>query len=75
MSSTEMSSNEPPATKKRYTEAQFASAVGFHEKTIAKWRRAGLIQHRGAGRRVWYLEEDVTHFDEHFKHEPTKKAS
>lgn len=68
-------SSEAPTKTKRYTEAEFASEVGFHEKTIAKWRRAGLIQHRGAGRRVWYLEEDVTHFDEHFKQPVRRKAS
>lgn len=48
---------------KGLSEAQAAQALRVHPKTIARWRRAGLIAHdRSPGGRISYLWGDVLAF-------------
>ena len=55
--------------ERRMTEPEFASRVGLCHKTVAELRRAGRVNYRRAGRKIYYLEEDVALFDEAAKRE------
>jgi hypothetical protein len=57
------------AAGRRMTEAEFAGRVGLCHKTVATLRRAGRVNYRRAGRKIYYLEEDVALFDEAAKRE------
>jgi hypothetical protein len=50
--------------RERMTEPQFAERIGLCHKTVAELRRAGRVNYRRAGRKIYYLEEDVALFDE-----------